>query len=627
MQERLSGFTEGDAVPAIVVFVAPDDVADATAAGTPGDAAGVGSPTTTSPPSASGWPRPRELDAVDGDVSPPIPSEDGAAAQAFVPLSGSADLGEATAELRDTLSAGLPGRGRPLHHGSRGLLQRPGVGVRRASTGCCSASRSRRCWSSSWSSTARCCCPLAVLATSMFALCLALLTVWHLATLRGAAAERADPGHPLHPRHRRGDGLRPPVRRALPRGAGAHPGPVDRHLARPARLGRADPGLGRHGHRGPALPAAERAAVQQHAGPGRRRRHSLRDARRTHAAPCAAARARPRGVLAPPSERTTRPRPRPQEPGTARSGAEEPRRARAVVAGLPRRPHPAADHLDHDGGGARPRLRRRSRSFRRRACRSPSWSSVPPRHAPARSGSREHFPAGSGQPGLCHRARGRAAAGGRRPAAGGRDRAGRRSRRTPRAGPPPSRPTASRRPGRPRRRRAGPQARPARRRRPSRSSPTERCSSRARSTTPPTRRPRNRPSATCARLRRRRPRGAGRRRVRDRPGHERGIDPGPDAHRPDRARRDPADPDGAAARRARAGAAGPHDRAVLRDRHGRGRPGVQQRARLPRSRPGGAVVRLRLPRRARDRLQHLPHDAGPGGVDRARHARKACCAG
>lgn len=167
VQERLSGFTDGDAVPALVVFVAGNDAGGEL---TDDDLTAIGERLT-----AAG-----DLDVVDGDVSPPIPSEDGAAAQAFVPLSGSADLGEATGELRETLSSGLP-TGVDLYvtgpagftsdlasafAGIDGLLL--GVALAAVLVILVVVYRSLLL-------------PLAVLATSMFALCLALLTVWHLA--------------------------------------------------------------------------------------------------------------------------------------------------------------------------------------------------------------------------------------------------------------------------------------------------------------------------------------------------------------------------------------------------------------------------------------------------------------
>ncbi|MFC4627280.1 MMPL family transporter [Promicromonospora alba] len=166
VQERLSGFTDGDAVPAVVVFVADESAAELT----DDDLTAIGERLT-----AAG-----ELEVVDGDVSPPIPSEDGAAAQAFVPLSGSADLGEATGELRDTLSEGLPAGVDLYITGPAGFtsdLASAFAGIDGLLLGVALAAvlvilvvvyRSLLL-------------PLAVLATSMFALCLALLTVWHLA--------------------------------------------------------------------------------------------------------------------------------------------------------------------------------------------------------------------------------------------------------------------------------------------------------------------------------------------------------------------------------------------------------------------------------------------------------------
>ncbi|MGW2091375.1 MMPL family transporter [Promicromonospora sukumoe] len=163
VQERLSGFTEGDAIPALVVFVAPDDLTDDQLAGIGDGLTAVG-----------------DLDVVDGDVSPAIPSDDGLAAQAFVPLSGDADVGEATAELRETLAADLP-EGVELYvtgpagfssdlvsafAGIDGLLL--GVALAAVLVILIIVYRSLLL-------------PLAVLATSMFALCIALLTVWHLA--------------------------------------------------------------------------------------------------------------------------------------------------------------------------------------------------------------------------------------------------------------------------------------------------------------------------------------------------------------------------------------------------------------------------------------------------------------
>lgn len=171
VQERLDGFTDSDALPAVVVFVASDGGTGGTSDElSKDDLAAVGERLTAA----------AELEVVDGEVSPPIPSEDGAAAQAFVPLSGSADVGEATAELRDTLSTGLPDGVDMYITGPAGFtsdLASAFAGIDGILLGVALAAvlvilvvvyRSLLL-------------PLAVLATSMFALCVALLTVWHLA--------------------------------------------------------------------------------------------------------------------------------------------------------------------------------------------------------------------------------------------------------------------------------------------------------------------------------------------------------------------------------------------------------------------------------------------------------------
>ncbi|GHH77053.1 MMPL family transporter [Promicromonospora soli] len=166
VQERLSGFTEGDAVPAVVVFVP----AKGSNGLTEDELTTIGERLTAA----------ADLDAVGGDVSPAIPADDGAAAQAFVPLSVSADLGDATAELRDTLRTGLPDGVDVYITGPAGFtsdLVSAFAGIDGILLGVALAAvlvilvvvyRSLLL-------------PLAVLATSLFALCLALLTVWHLA--------------------------------------------------------------------------------------------------------------------------------------------------------------------------------------------------------------------------------------------------------------------------------------------------------------------------------------------------------------------------------------------------------------------------------------------------------------
>jgi RND superfamily putative drug exporter len=163
VQERLPGFTEGDAIPAVVVFAADSELSadDLEAIGERIDeAAGA--------------------DLVVGDASPPIPSEDGMAVQAFLPLDGDADLGDATAELREIVGDGLPSGIDVYITGPAGFtsdLTGAFAGIDGLLLGVALAAvlviliivyRSLLL-------------PLAVLATSLFALCVALLTVWWLA--------------------------------------------------------------------------------------------------------------------------------------------------------------------------------------------------------------------------------------------------------------------------------------------------------------------------------------------------------------------------------------------------------------------------------------------------------------
>ncbi|GGH49920.1 MMPL family transporter [Microbacterium album] len=163
VQERLSGFADGDAIPAVVVFAADDEL-------TPQDLEAIATALADAADTA----------AVAGEVSPPIPSEDGLAAQAFVPLDGAAGVGEATAELRETLAAGAPAGVAVFVTGPAGFtsdLTSAFAGIDGLLLGVALAAvlvilvlvyRSLLL-------------PVAVLATSMFALCVALLTVWWLA--------------------------------------------------------------------------------------------------------------------------------------------------------------------------------------------------------------------------------------------------------------------------------------------------------------------------------------------------------------------------------------------------------------------------------------------------------------
>lgn len=163
VREAQSAFASSDAIPAIVVFSADDPLLD-----TDIDALTAALTAAADAPD------------VAGDPSPVIPSEDGRAAQAFVPLDPDADLGDAVAALGGELRDGV-GTGVAVHitgpagfsadlaagfAGIDGLLL--GVALLAVLVILVLVYRSVLL-------------PLAVLATSVFALCVALLVVWWLA--------------------------------------------------------------------------------------------------------------------------------------------------------------------------------------------------------------------------------------------------------------------------------------------------------------------------------------------------------------------------------------------------------------------------------------------------------------
>ena len=90
VQAMLGEFSDSDAIPAIAVFVSDAPLGQAElgqlreALASAGDTAGVG-----------------------GEMSPIIPSEDGLAAQAFVPIASSADVGAVVSEFSDALRAAV----------------------------------------------------------------------------------------------------------------------------------------------------------------------------------------------------------------------------------------------------------------------------------------------------------------------------------------------------------------------------------------------------------------------------------------------------------------------------------------------------------------------------------------
>ncbi len=163
VQRLLGEFAESGAIPAIIVYASDGPLDEATLATISDDLAGL-----------------RGTPAVLGEISPAIPSADGLAVQAFVPVDSEGDVGEAVTAIGDALRASAPD-GVSVYvtgpagftadlvsafGGIDGLLL--GVALLAVFVILIVVYRSLLL-------------PVAVLATSLFALCVALLTVWWLA--------------------------------------------------------------------------------------------------------------------------------------------------------------------------------------------------------------------------------------------------------------------------------------------------------------------------------------------------------------------------------------------------------------------------------------------------------------
>lgn len=163
VQQLLGEFTDSDAIPAIAVFTSEEEL-------TPSELEAISAAVADAP----------DVEGVADDVSPALPSEDGRAVQAFIPIDGDAELSEATTALGEELRAAVPdgitvyitgpaGFTADLAAGFAGidgLLL--GVALLAVLVILVLVYRSFLL-------------PLVVLSTSLFALCVALLVVWWLA--------------------------------------------------------------------------------------------------------------------------------------------------------------------------------------------------------------------------------------------------------------------------------------------------------------------------------------------------------------------------------------------------------------------------------------------------------------
>jgi RND superfamily putative drug exporter len=163
VQQLLGEFNDSDAIPAIALFVADEELSEA-------DIEAISDAVADAP----------SVDGVGEDVSPALASEDGHAAQAFIPISGEAEIADTVealaAQLREsapdgvevflTGPAGFTADLAAGFAGIDGLLL--GVALLAVLVILVLVYRSLLL-------------PLVVLSTSLFALCVALLTVWWLA--------------------------------------------------------------------------------------------------------------------------------------------------------------------------------------------------------------------------------------------------------------------------------------------------------------------------------------------------------------------------------------------------------------------------------------------------------------
>jgi putative drug exporter of the RND superfamily len=163
VQELLGEFRDSDEIPAIAVFTSDTELTDA-------EIAAITDAVADTP----------SLDGIGEDVSPALVSDDGLAVQAFIPISGDAEVKEVTVDLGDELRAAAPDGVSVYITGPAGFtadLAAGFAGIDGLLLGVALLAvlvilvlvyRSLLL-------------PLVVLSTSLFALCVALLVVWWLA--------------------------------------------------------------------------------------------------------------------------------------------------------------------------------------------------------------------------------------------------------------------------------------------------------------------------------------------------------------------------------------------------------------------------------------------------------------
>jgi len=163
VQQLQDDFTDSDAIPAIALFEAQDELTEEQL-------------TTIEEALESAV----DVEGIEEDISPPIPSDDGVAVQAFIPINSDADTAEVVSVLSDELNKGTPDEVTVYVTGPAGFsadLSQAFAGI----DGLLLAVALVAVFIILIVVYRSFLLPIAVLSTSLFALCVALLTVWWLA--------------------------------------------------------------------------------------------------------------------------------------------------------------------------------------------------------------------------------------------------------------------------------------------------------------------------------------------------------------------------------------------------------------------------------------------------------------
>ena len=163
VQELQGEFTESDSLPAVTVFASDTEITD--------DQLDEISQILETLP---------DIQGVDDEVSPAVPSDDGLAVQAFVPINSEADTGDVVAQVGDELDSSVPDGLSVYVTGPAGFtadLTAAFAGI----DGLLLAVALAAVFIILIVVYRSFLLPIAVLSTSLFALCAALLTVWWLA--------------------------------------------------------------------------------------------------------------------------------------------------------------------------------------------------------------------------------------------------------------------------------------------------------------------------------------------------------------------------------------------------------------------------------------------------------------